>query len=75
LGVVKLALLVGGLGTALGLVAFGAWTRAAGYPFAIPHLWLAAALGVALGIGLAVGTAVARHVAAQPPIAILRGET
>jgi putative ABC transport system permease protein len=73
--VVKLALLVGGLGAALGLVAFWTWTRAAGYPFAIPHLWLAAALGVALGIGLAVGTAVARHVAEQPPIAILRGET
>jgi len=74
IGVVKLALLVGGLGSAVGLAALWAWTRAAAYPFVIPHGWLAAALGVALGIGLAVGVAVARRIAEQPPIAILRGE-
>lgn len=74
IGVVKLALLVGGLGAAVGLAALWVWTRAAAYPFVIPHGWLAAALGVALGIGLAVGVAVARRIADQPPIAILRGE-
>lgn len=70
----RLTLLVGGFGVAAGLAGLWLWTRAQDYAFVLPLAWLAAALATALLIGLPVGLAVARRSAAQPPVAVLRGD-